>query len=393
VTHAPKAFTSFVRVTPMVPHAASAGVTRTMSKATATKLLADITEQFGPGMIMRASDLRPREYRSSGSIALDMALGGGWSKNAIIDVVGKESTGKTLIFELAAIEALRSEKMISAIFDLEHAYDVPRLLMLGGDPDKMHLIRADTGKNLFAETCIDMLKVMLASGDYACIGVDSTAAMVSKAEFEIKEAKGEEAQTVAYTARAMSSLLRQVVGTGLLARSGTTLFFMSQMRDNIGAHPIRGMPVPDKRTGGRAIRHYASVQVEIVRGETITGSTPSEKKIEFGHETKVRVRKNKCNATQGRVAMFEIYTEGEVRGLDRVSEVTRMALAFGVIERHGSQYQFPDGHKAKGLEAAIEYTGGDEERFRDLWNRTVSLVDAHQGANALPAEEIGDENF
>ena len=364
-----------------------------MSNKTASKLLADIADQFGPGMIIRASDLRPREYRSSGSIALDMALGGGWSKNAIIDVVGKESTGKTLIFELAAVEALRSEKRLSAIFDLEHAYDVPRLLMLGGDPDKMHLIRADAGKNLFAETVIDMLKVMLAGGDYACIGIDSTAAMVSKAEFDIKEAKGEEAQTVAYTARAMSSLLRQVVGTGLLARSGTTLFFMSQMRDNVGAHPFRGMPPPDKRTGGRAIRHYASVQVEILRGETITGSTPSEKKIEFGHETKVRVRKNKCNATQGRVAMFEIYTEGEVRGLDQVSEVTRMAIAFNVIERHGSSYKFPDGTSRKGIDAAIEYVGADEKRYRDIRDRTVSLVDAHQDANALPSEELGDENF
>lgn len=356
-------------------------------------LLRDLREEFGADIVMRATDMRTREYRSSGSISLDVALGGGWSKGVVIDVVGKQGTGKTLLFDLAAVEAQRSEKRPSVIFDFEHAYDTPRFVTLGGDPTKLIVIRADHvgADNLFVERCTNMLKVMLASGEYSCIGLDSTAAMVSEAEFEIKEAKGEEHATVAYTARAMSSLLRQVVGTGLLARSGATLFVMSQMRDNIGARSLRGIPPPDKRTGGRALLHYASVQVEVVRGETLRGNTAAEKQVEYGHETKVRVRKNKCNAKQGRVAMFEIYTEGEIKGLDRASELVRLATLHGVIERKGRFY-YIEGQRLSGFDAAVGYVQQQQDVLGKLWQRTITHVDAHQTANALPAKEIDDES-
>lgn len=361
---------------------------------TSTKaVLAEVNEEFGEGTLIPASQLpQNREYRSSGSISVDIALGGGWSRGVIVDVVGRQAAGKTLMFDLAAVEAQRSEKKPSVIFDFEHAYDIRRFEMLGGDLSQLHVVRSENfadGKNMFVEWCADMLKMLLDSKKYACIGIDSTGAMVSKAEFDLKEEKGQEYVGVAYTARAMSDLLRQIVGTGLLARSGTTLFFMSQMRDNIGARVIRGMPIPDKRTGGRALPHYASVQIEVIRGETIKGNTPQEKQIEYGHETKVRVRKNKCNARQGRVAMFEVYTEGELKGLDRATELTRMAVVVGVIERRGKWYMLPNGDKLNGFDAAVEVVKNNVALFREMWERTVQLIEVTQPV--MPAKEIDEE--
>ena len=356
-------------------------------------LLRQMVEEFGVGAVIPASEMKQREYRSSGSISLDLALGGGWSKGIVVDAVGKQSSGKTLLFDLAAIAAQQNEKRPSVLFDFEHVYDTPRFEMLGGDPKKLHIVRADDFETelLFVEHCTMMLKVMLRTGEYACIGLDSTAAMVSKAEFEIME-KDEESTTVAYTARAMSSLLRQVVGTGLLARSGTTLFIMSQMRDNFRARAIRGIPPPDQRTGGRALPHYASVQVEVTRGETIKGNTPEEKQVEYGHETKVRVRKNKCNGRQGRVAMFEIYTEGEVRGLDRATELVRLGALVGVIERKGKFYYFDNRQRrCDGFDKAVQCIREDESLFQAVWDQTVAKIDERQSTNALPAREIDDE--
>jgi recombination protein RecA len=357
-------------------------------------LLAEVAERFGEGLLRPASELADRRvYRSSGSISLDLALGGGWSHGTVVDVVGKQGTGKTLVFDLAAIEAQRTEKKPSVIFDFEHAYDVQRFKMLGGDPKMLYVVRSENfgTSNLFVEDCTDMCKLLLSTPTYACIGFDSTGAMVSSAEYELKEKKGEEGSTgYAYVARAMSSLLRQIVGTGSVLRSGSTIFVMSQMRDPVGVRAVRGIPPQDKRTGGRALPHYASVQIEVLRGETIKGNTAEEKQVERGHETKVRVRKNKCNAKQGRVAMFEIYTEGEIRGLDRAKELTEMAALVGVITRSGRYYTFPSGDRVGSFDEAVAVVRGPK-LFKDVYDRTIALMEEQQAKNAMPAVEVDDE--
>ena len=130
--------------------------------------------------------------------------------------------------------------------------------------------------------------------------------------------------------------------------------------------------------------------MEVVRGETLRGNTAAEKQVEYGHETKVRVRKNKCNAKQGRVAMFEIYTEGQIRGLDRASELVRLASLYGVIKRKGTYYYIND-VKCHGLDAAVAYINENPDRLSECWQRTIAMVDAQQIANALPVKEIDDE--
>lgn len=361
-------------------------------------IIDELNKEFGNGAIMRATALKPREYRTSGSIALDMALGGGYGKSTIVDIIGKQSAGKTLAFELAAVSAQREENKPSCLFDYEGTFDPSRFQLLGGDLDGLAIIRAEnfTEKvsELFLEWAADMMKAQLRKQMFAIIGHDSTAAMVSKAEFLIKEDKGEEASTMAYTARGMSSVLRQIVGTGLLARSGTTVMYMSQMRDNIGGRGFKGMPPADKRSGGRALPFYASTQIEISRGETFTADVDTEgviaKDTEVGHETKIRVRKNKNNAKQGRVAAFDLYSEGEIQGIDTVGELAKLAVLTEVITKEGNYYTLPTSPvRYHGKPALVEALRKASSEWYDLvLKKTRAKLELTMNQTALEEEVI-----
>ena len=365
------------------------------------QLLKDLEKQF-PGAVKLASDLKPKEYRSSGSMALDVALGGGYAHGTIVDVVGKESSGKSLLFELAAIVAQREEQKPSCLFDFESTFDLTRFESLGGDTSQLYVV---TGQdlNLFIETAMDMMKIQLHHQMFACICLDSTSAMVSKAEYDIKEAKGEEASTMAYTARGLSSMLRQLVGTGLVMRSGATIFFISQLRADIGGRGFKGMPPPDKPTGGKALRFYASNQLEVRRGEIWKGdiqrdSGRVDEDIELGHETVIRVRKNKNNNRQGRVATFDLYTDGEVRGLDQVAELAQLAIATGVIIKAGSWLTLPSGARVQGKDALADTLRADGPLAAEVKKLTLAQLEMAQEVNALPpvvlmpaAEDDADE--
>jgi recombination protein RecA len=367
-------------------------------------LIKEIEKQFGVGVLSPASSLKPRTYRGSGSIALDVALGGGWGRSTIVDVIGRQSSGKTLLFEMAAVEAQRVEDKDSALYDFEGTFDPKRFAALGGDLDRLFLVRAenfgvDVGP-MFLEWAADMLKLQLRSNLLACIGMDSTAAMVCKAEYDIKEDKGEEAATMAYTARGMASLLRQVVGSGLVQRSDTTLFFVSQMRDNIGGRGFKGQPPADKRTGGRALPFFAASQVEVIRGDIFKADVATdagyiEKNMEVGHETKVRVRKNKNNAKQGRVCSFDVYSEGEVIGIDRVAELAKLAVATGLIKRSGSWYEWTDPdqnvYRVQGMDALCDEMSLLDIQSNYMLSRTRSALDLQLTATALKPEILYGE--
>lgn len=370
------------------------------------ELLAQINKEFGVGTLVPATDIVPRTYRGSGSIALDVALGGGYGKSTVVDVIGKQSAGKTLLFEMAAVEAQKVENLSSVLFDFEATFDPRRFNLLGGDLGGLYLVRAENfaSSYLFIEWATDMLKTLLASKTLACIGLDSTAAMISKAEFTIKEAKGEEASTMAYTARGIASLLRQIIGTGLVARSGATLFFMSQMRDNIGARGFRGQPPPDKRTGGRALPFFASTQLEVSRGEAIKAELTNdhgvaEGDVAIGGEVKVKVRKNKNNAKQGRVCAFDLYQEGELLGVDRIGELAKLAVLTGVCKRSGSWIDLPndeghDGGRVQGMAALKERLRNDESllQFTSELTRAMLEVVLTENADPSPSVVYGDED-
>lgn len=378
----------------------------------------EIEKAFGKGILKPASEIRGVEYRGTGSLALDVALGGGWPKRRVIDVVGKEGGGKTLIFELAAIEAQQREGLRSLLFDFEGTFEVERFKMLGGDPSMLDIITAENVEDeydgdgklkadrrmqplLYGEYAVDMAKIILRASDkHACMCFDSTGAMISIAEFETKMEQGQAKQTMTQTARLLSDSLRVLVGSGMLARSanGLTMFFISQLRDNIGGRGFHGLPPPDKKTGGRALRFYASVQVEVSKGDRIKADVDNDfgskdTGVEIGGETKVRVRKQKCNRFQGRVASFEVYQDGDIRGMDRYGELVKLSILVGEVEKSGSWIKFPkDGFdNVQGPAKFEELLRRDNDYFLKLSERTRLALARQMDSHALPSEELIDE--
>lgn len=287
-----------------------------------------------------ASKKRPHAYRGSGSLALDIALGGGWVKPSVVQLCGKEGGGKTLLFDLAAIEAQQVEKKKSIMFDFEGTYSVDRFIDLGGNPDMLTLIQHENcTPMLLQDIAFDMAKVLLLNSDeYACFGFDSTAAMVPRETYEKVEAESEQGRPM-LVAKTLSEWLPIFVGLSLRNPTHPTLFFVSQGRDNIGAASFRG-PAPDKQTGGRALPFHATTRVLVSKGDVYRADSDDTnvKDIEVGHVTKVKVLKQKGNAFQSRVAQFDLYTAGPVLGIDRVEELVTAGLYAKTILQEGSWF-------------------------------------------------------
>jgi recombination protein RecA len=358
-------------------------------------------KQF-PGMLRTGAEIEPITYRTSGSLACDVAYGGyGIPRGRVIHLMGKEGAGKTRLFELAAI-ASQEEGLRSALFDFEGTFDPYRFESLGGRLDMLDLITADNVKDkraplLFGETAMEMAKLILQMSEtHAYICFDSTGAMVSKAEYDIADADYEKASYGVHTANLISKGLRILVGSGLLARSTNKIsaFFVSQSRDNIGVRGFKGMPPPDKSTGGRALPFYASLRLELSKGEIIKADVSddetgrSEKQVEVGHVARVRVRKNKCNAIQGRVAELNFYTEGSLRGLDRVGELERLAVYCGVLVKSGSWFtpniSDVDPFRIQGKERMLEVLTSDKLLYETLRNVTRQRLATMMDASAMP---------
>jgi len=258
------------------------------------------------------------------------------------------NSGKTLLFDMAAIEAQRVEGLRSLIFDFEGAYDKKRFQLLGGDLNLLDVIDHESvnGPMLFAEDAFDICKNLFkADSPHACICFDSTGAMVSIHQYDAKEEGGQAKQTMYSLPRVMSEGLPVIGGTLFKSHSEPTVFFVSQGRDNIGGMVIRGIPPRDKQTGGRALPFFAITRVSCSKGDvfkadvTDTDTGRAEKGVEVGHKTKVAVWKNKANRTQGRIAEFDVYNEGEVVGIDRIEELAQLAVYTRVIQQAGSWYE------------------------------------------------------
>jgi recombination protein RecA len=352
--------------------------------------LVEFEKQFGKGVLVPAAEIQEREYRTSGSIALDVALGGGWPKRGIVQLFGKEGSGKTLLFDLAAVEAQRREGKRSLIFDFEGTYDTRRFAQLGGDLDMLDVITHDHFKPmLLLDPAFDMCKAILnTSEEYACIAFDSTGAMVTIAEFEKRMEKGQEASAPMLTAKAMSDGLRILIG--LIARNEVkpTVFFVSQGRDNIGGMTFRGIPPPDKQTGGRALPYYATTRVEVKKGELYKGDAEELelKGIEIGHVTKVTVKKNKANATQGRSAQFDVYNLGDIVGIDRYAELAQLSVYARQVDRMGAYYVYGD-RKFHGMDAFKAALVEDESLFADLDLKTRAELARMMDLNRSSEEE------
>ncbi len=305
--------------------------------------MAQIERTFGTGSIMRLGDSATLniEAISTGSLSLDLALGiGGVPRGRIIEIYGPESSGKTTL----ALHILASaQKMggIAAFIDAEHALDPVYARNLGVNTDELLISQPDTG-----EQALEITDALVRSGAVDAIVIDSVAALVPKSEIEAEMGDS----VVGLQARLMSQALRKLAGS--ISKTNCIVIFINQLREKIGV--MYGNP--ETTTGGRALKFYSSVRLEVRRIETLSvGGT------KVGNHTRVKVMKNKV-APPFREAEFDIiYGEG----ISRTSELVDTGLKLGLIEKGGSWFTYRD-QRLQGKDSMKDYLKQNPEIADEL---------------------------
>jgi recombination protein RecA len=337
--------------------------------------LSQIEKQFGKGSIMRLGGLdltQGLEAISSGSISLDAALGvGGYPRGRVIEIFGPESSGKTTLSLHAIAEAQRNGGT-AAFVDAEHALDASYARKLGVDIDNLLVSQPDSG-----EQALEITEVLIRSGAIDIVVVDSVAALVPRAELE-----GEmgEAQ-MGLQARLMSQALRKL--TGIVSKSKTTLVFINQIREKIGVM----FGNPETTTGGRALKFYSSVRVDVRRIASIKDGDEV-----IGSRTKAKIVKNKV-APPFREAEFDIlYGEG----ISREGDLLDLAVEKNIIEKSGAWFSFQGERLGQGRENARQflkehhdYRGRIELGLREILGLSIPTVPAAAPASSGAVSENG----
>jgi recombination protein RecA len=293
-----------------------------------------IEKQFGKGSIMRLGQrgaIAPMEFISTGSISIDYALGiGGLPRGRVVEIFGPESSGKTTLALQVIAEAQKSGGM-AAFVDAEHALDAQYAQKLGVDLENLLVSQPDNG-----EQALEIVEVLVRSNSVDVVVVDSVAALVPKAEIE-----GEmgEAQ-MGLQARLMSQALRKL--TGAVSKSKTTLIFINQLREKIGVM----FGNPETTTGGRALKFYASVRIDIRRIASIKDGDQV-----IGGRTRVKIVKNKV-APPFREAEFDgMYGEG----ISREGDLLDLAVEKRIVEKSGAWFAFAGERLGQGRENAKQF--------------------------------------
>jgi recombination protein RecA len=307
-----------------------------------------IEKQFGKGSIMRLGQknaIAPIEAISTGAISIDYALGiGGMPRGRVIEIFGPESSGKTTLALQVIAEAQKTGGM-AAFVDAEHALDAQYAQRLGVDLENLLVSQPDHG-----EQALEIVEVLIRSGGVDVVVVDSVAALVPKAEIE-----GEmgEAQ-MGLQARLMSQALRKL--TGVVSKSKTTLIFINQLREKIGVM----FGNPETTTGGRALKFYASVRVDIRRIATIKDGDQV-----IGGRTRVKVVKNKV-APPFREAEFDImYGEG----ISREGDLLDLAVEKRIVEKSGAWFAYAGERLGQGRENVKQFLKDNPSVFRAIEDR------------------------
>lgn len=288
-----------------------------------------ITKQFGTGSIMKLGESQKIdvELLPSGSLSLDLALGGGYPKGRIIEIYGPESSGKTTL-ALHAIAEIQREGGQAAFIDAEHALDPAYAKKIGVDTDNLFISQPDNG-----EQALEICETLVRSGAVDLIVVDSVAALVPQAEIDGDMGDAQ----MGLQARLMSQAMRKL--TAIISKSKATVIFINQIRMKIGVM----FGNPETTTGGNALKFYASVRMDIRR----TGQIKDGDEI-AGNRTKVKVVKNKI-AAPFRIAEFDImYNEG----ISKVGDVLDLAVQKGILEKSGAFLKYKGATLAQGREAA-----------------------------------------
>jgi recombination protein RecA len=309
--------------------------------------LAQIERQFGKGSVMRLGqeDRPAMEVIPTGSIALDIALGiGGLPKGRVIEVYGPESSGKTTV-ALHAIANAQRNGDICAFIDAEHALDPEYAKKLGVDIDALLVSQPDTG-----EQALEIADMLIRSGAIGLIVIDSVAALVPRAEIE-----GEMGDShVGLQARLMSQALRKI--TGALSNSNTTAIFINQLREKIGVM----FGSPETTTGGKALKFYASVRLDVRRIEALKDGQDV-----VGNRTRVKVVKNKV-APPFKQAEFDIlYGEG----ISREGSLIDMGVEHGIVRKAGAWYTYDGDQLGQGKENARTFLKDNPDLANEIETR------------------------
>ena len=295
--------------------------------------MAQIEKNHGKGSVMRLGDevRAPVKVIPTGSIALDVALGvGGLPRGRVVEIYGPESSGKTTL-ALHAVANAQAAGGVAAFIDAEHALDPEYAKVLGVDTDSLLVSQPDTG-----EQALEIADMLIRSGALDVIVIDSVAALVPRAEIE-----GEMGDShVGLQARLMSQALRKI--TGGLSNSGTTAIFINQLREKIGVM----FGSPETTTGGKALKFYASVRLDIRRIETLKDGTEA-----VGNRTRVKVVKNKV-APPFKQAEFDILFG---HGISREGSLIDVGVEQALIRKSGAWYTYEGDQLGQGKEKARQF--------------------------------------
>jgi recombination protein RecA len=302
-----------------------------------------IEKQFGKGSIMKLGEATRVAVQtiSTGSVSLDIALGGGMPKGRIIEIYGPESSGKTTLAYHIIAEA-QKRGGLAAFVDAEHALDPEYAKNIGVDTEKLLISQPDTG-----EQALEITETLVRSNAIDVLVVDSVAALVPRAEIE-----GEMGDShMGLQARLMSQALRKL--TGAISKSNTTVIFINQIRMKIGVM----FGNPETTTGGNALKFYSSVRVDIRRTEQIKDSENV-----IGNKVRVKVVKNKV-APPFKMAEFDImYNEG----ISKAGDLLDLSVKEGLVQKSGSWYEYSDAKMGQGREAAKQYLRDNPKIMDDL---------------------------
>jgi recombination protein RecA len=330
--------------------------------------LAQIDRQFGKGSVMRlgSDDRAPVEVIPTGSIALDVALGvGGLPRGRIVEIYGPESSGKTTL-TLHAIANAQRAGGIAAFIDAEHALDPDYAQKLGVDIDALLVSQPDTG-----EQALEIADMLVRSGSIDLIVIDSVAALVPKAEIE-----GEMGDShVGLQARLMSQALRKL--TGGLSQTNTTMIFINQLREKIGVF----FGSPETTAGGKALKFYASVRLDIRRIETLKDGTDA-----VGNRTRVKVVKNKM-APPFKQAEFDILYGV---GISREGSLIDFGVEHAIVKKSGAWYTYDGEQLGQGKENARNFLLKNPDMAADIEQKILVKLGVGQakGAEAGAADEL-----
>ena len=336
-----------------------------------------IEKQFGKGSIMRLGDDTTRmdvKAVSTGILPLDVALGiGGLPRGRITEIYGPEAGGKTTV-ALHMIASIQQQGGTAAFVDAEHALDPMYAKRLGVDVDNLLLAQPDTG-----EQGLDIAEALIRSAAIDIVVIDSVAALVPKSEIE-----GEMGDSnVGLHARMMSKAMRKL--TAVIGKTDTVVVFINQIREKVGIM----FGNPETTTGGRALKFYASVRLEVRKGEAIKQGTEV-----IGNRVKIKVAKNKV-APPFRTAEFDlIYGEG----YSKVGSIIDMGVAFEIVDKSGAYFSYNGERLGQGKENAKNFlrehpdiSAEIENKIRDAVLKSIKPVDAIDATDTPDEEDFNEE--